>query len=101
RELIEGFAPSLVAAMMDLATLKDHSGNYITPLFDEKFEDKVWSVEVSCEGARQRVFLYLLIEFQSTVDHSLPIRLLHYVACFYDHLIKTKVTTAYQGMPRR
>ncbi|MCG5549633.1 Rpn family recombination-promoting nuclease/putative transposase, partial [Halorhodospira halochloris] len=72
RELIEGFAPSQVAAMMDFATLKDHSGNYITPLFDEKFEDKVWSVEVSWEGARQRVFLYLLIEFQSTVDHSLP-----------------------------
>nr|WP_274521800.1 Rpn family recombination-promoting nuclease/putative transposase [Halorhodospira halochloris] len=36
---------------------------------------------------------------QSTVDHSLPIRLLHYVACFYDHLIKTKMTTARQGMP--
>ena len=85
--------------MMDFATLKDHSGNYITPLFDEKFEDKVWSVEVSWEGIRQRIFVYLLLEFQSKVDHRLPIRMLHYVACFYDHLIKTRVTTARKGMP--
>ncbi|WP_242464451.1 Rpn family recombination-promoting nuclease/putative transposase [Halorhodospira abdelmalekii] len=99
RELIEGFAPPEVAAMMDFATLKDHSGNYITPLFNEKIEDKVWSVEVSWDGVKRPVYLYLLMEFQSTVDHSLPIRLLHYVACFYDHLIKTQVTTAYQGMP--
>ena len=99
RQLIEGFAPPEVAAMMDFATLTDHSGSYITPLFGEKFEDKVWSVEVKWDGARQRVFVYLLIEFQSTVDHRLPIRMLHYVACFYDHLIKTHVTTARKGMP--
>ena len=48
---------------------------------------------------KQRVFLYLLMEFQSDNDHSMPIRLLHYLACFYDHLIKTKVTTAAQGLP--
>ncbi|MCG5514394.1 Rpn family recombination-promoting nuclease/putative transposase [Ectothiorhodospira shaposhnikovii] len=99
RQLMEGFAPPEVSAMMDFSTLTDHSGNYITPLFNEKFEDKVWSVEVDWEGVRQRVFVYLLLEFQSTVDHRLPIRMLHYVACFYDHLIKTKVTTARKGMP--
>ncbi|WP_338042708.1 Rpn family recombination-promoting nuclease/putative transposase, partial [Ectothiorhodospira haloalkaliphila] len=99
RQLIEGFAPPEVAAMMDFATLTDHSGSYITPLFGEKFEDKVWSVEVKWDGTRQRVFVYLLLEFQSTVDHRLPIRMLHYVACFYDHLIKTHVTTARKGMP--
>ncbi|WP_412851384.1 Rpn family recombination-promoting nuclease/putative transposase [Ectothiorhodospira shaposhnikovii] len=99
QQLIEGFAPPEVSAMMDFSTLKDHSGNYITPLFNEKFEDKVWSVEVTWDGIRQQVFVYLLLEFQSTVDHRLPIRMLHYVACFYDHLIKTKVTTARKGMP--
>jgi predicted transposase/invertase (TIGR01784 family) len=54
---------------------------------------------VKWDGTRQRVFVYLLLEFQSTVDHRLPIRMLHYVACFYDHLIKTHVTTARKGMP--
>ncbi|MCG5534655.1 Rpn family recombination-promoting nuclease/putative transposase [Ectothiorhodospira mobilis] len=99
QQLIEGFAPSELSELMDFSTLKNHSGNYITPLFEEKFEDVVWSVEVTWQGVTQQVFLYILLEFQSVVDRTMPIRLMHYVACFYNHLIKTKVTTARQGMP--
>jgi len=84
---------------MDFSTLKNHSGNYITPLFEEKFEDVVWSVEVNWEGITQRVFLYILLEFQSKVDSAMPLRLMHYVACFYDHLLKTRETTPRQGLP--
>jgi predicted transposase/invertase (TIGR01784 family) len=99
QQLIEGFAPPEIAALMDFSTLKNHSGNYITPLFEEKFEDVVWSLEVHWQGLTQRLFLYLLIEFQSTVDPTMPLRMLHYVACFYQHLIKAKVTTPAQGLP--
>jgi hypothetical protein len=35
-------------------------------------------------------FVQQLIEFQSSVDPSMPLRMLHYVACFYQHLLKTK-----------
>ncbi len=99
QQLIEGFAPPEVAAMMDFSTLTNHSGHYITPLFEEKIEDVVWSGEVTWQGLRRRVFLFLLLEFQSTVDARMAIRLLHYVACFYDHLLKTKVTSLKQGLP--
>ncbi len=97
--LIEGFTFDELAELMDFSTLKNHSGHYITPLFEEKIEDIVWSVEITFGESRQRLFLYILLEFQSTVDLSMPIRLLHYVACFYDHLIKTGETTAAQGLP--
>ena len=97
--LIEGFTLDELAELMDFSTLKNHSGHYITPLFEEKIEDLVWSVEITFGKSRQRIFLYILLEFQSTVDLSMPIRLLHYVACFYDHLIKTGETTAAQGLP--
>jgi hypothetical protein len=30
QQLIEGFAPSEIASLMDFSTLKNHSGNYIT-----------------------------------------------------------------------
>ncbi|WP_223296701.1 Rpn family recombination-promoting nuclease/putative transposase [Thiorhodovibrio frisius] len=99
QQLIEGFAPPEVATMMDFAILTNHSGHYITPLFEEKIDDVVWSVEVAWQGLRQRVFLFLLLEFQSSVDARVAIRLLHYVACFYDHLLKTKVTSLKQGLP--
>ncbi|MCL1485658.1 MAG: Rpn family recombination-promoting nuclease/putative transposase [Marinobacter sp.] len=29
----------------------------------------------------------------------MPLRLMHYVACFYDHLLKNRSTTARQGLP--
>jgi hypothetical protein len=99
QQLLEGFASPEIAALMDFSTLTNHSGHYITPLFEEKIEDVVWSVEVHWQGHTQRVFVYLLLEFQSKVDTRMPIRLLHYVACFYDHLLKTKVTTISRGLP--
>ncbi|MFD2190285.1 Rpn family recombination-promoting nuclease/putative transposase [Pistricoccus aurantiacus] len=99
QQLIEGFAPPELAALMDFATLKDHNGNYITPLFEERFEDAVWSVEVTWEGTTQRVYLYILLEFQSRVDYRMPLRMMHYTVCFYEHLIKTKVITPNEGLP--
>lgn len=38
-------------------------------------------------------------QFQSSVDQRMPIRLMHYVACFYDHLLKTRQTTPVRGLP--
>ncbi|WP_433924878.1 Rpn family recombination-promoting nuclease/putative transposase [Vreelandella sp. 21] len=98
-QLIEGFAPAEIAGLMNFSTLKKHSGHYITPLFEEKIEDVVWSVEVTWQGMTQEVFLYILLEFQSAVDRSMPIRLMHYVACFYSELLKQKVITPSQGLP--
>ena len=40
---------------MDFTTLEKRNGNYITPLFEEKIENVVWSVDVSWEGTMQRV----------------------------------------------
>ena len=99
QQLIEGFAPAEIAQLMDFSTLKSHSGNYITPLFEEKIEDVVWSVEVTWEGLTQEVYLYILLEFQSAVDRTMPIRLMHYAACFYSELLKQKVITPGQGLP--
>ncbi|MCG5497656.1 Rpn family recombination-promoting nuclease/putative transposase [Ectothiorhodospira variabilis] len=67
RQLIEGFAPPEVAAMMDFATLTDHSGSYITPLFGEKFEDT---------NGKGQALLTLLLSYPPTTappDCPLPL----------------------------
>ena len=100
QQLIEGFMPEEMSSMMDFTTLRLHSGNYITPLFEEKLEDVVWSVDVTWKGITQPVFLYFLMEFQSKSDLTMPIRLMYYVSCFYDHLIKNKtVNLSEEGLP--
>ncbi|MFS8150742.1 Rpn family recombination-promoting nuclease/putative transposase [Vreelandella titanicae] len=55
QQLIEGFAPAEIARLMDFSTLKSQSGNYITPLFEEKIEDVVWSVNVNWQGLQKAV----------------------------------------------
>ena len=99
QQLIEGFAPPELAQMMDFSTLKQHNGHYITPLFEEKREDLVWSVEVNWGQARHIVYLYLLLEFQSKNDSSMALRILHYVASFYSSLLKNKETNLKKGLP--
>lgn len=54
---------------------------------------------VTWQGVIQRVFLYLLLEFQSSVDRTMPIRLMHYVACFYSEFLKQKIVTPGRGQP--
>jgi hypothetical protein len=41
QQLVEGFFPPEISRIMDFSTLKNHSGNYITPLFEEKLEKRV------------------------------------------------------------
>ncbi|WP_044410891.1 Rpn family recombination-promoting nuclease/putative transposase, partial [Thiomicrospira microaerophila] len=81
--LIEGFFPEEMAQLVDFDSLTPQPGNYVTPLFDEKIEDVVWSIDVNIEGKCQPIFLYLLMEFQSGVDYAMPLRFMHYVAGFY------------------
>jgi len=45
QQLIEGFIPKEIAKLLDFTTLKQHSGYYVTPIFDTKAEDVVWSVK--------------------------------------------------------
>jgi len=91
QQLIEGFAPKEIAQLLDFTTLKQHPGHYITPIFDTKAEDVVWSVKAQLdEGQPIEIYLYILLEFQSKVDHTMPVRFMHYIANFYSHLHKNK-----------
>lgn len=93
QQLLENFTPDDIGKQLDYSTLTVHPGHYITPLFDEKIEDLVWSVKLVPDSPRESettVYLFLLLEFQSTVDATMPLRMLHYVAAFYHQLVKQK-----------
>lgn len=102
QQLMEGFAPRQISECLDYSTLRIHPGNYITPLFNEKMEDLVWSVALKPADDKPpiTIYLHLLLEFQSTVDATMPLRMLHYVASFYHQLIKQeKISLAKDKLP--
>ncbi len=84
-----------MSELLDYSTLQRENGSFVTPAMKKREDDIVWSVEL--QG--QRVYLYLLMEFQSTVDSAMPVRMLQYVAALYDYLLREKTIHAADGLP--
>ncbi|KAB0603357.1 Rpn family recombination-promoting nuclease/putative transposase [Castellaniella defragrans] len=84
RDLIVGFVPGKWLRGLDYTTLERVSGSYVTDDLRERADDIVWRVRA--DG--QWMYLYLLIEFQSTVDPWMPVRMLTYVGLLYQDLIR-------------
>ncbi len=72
---------------LDFSTLKKLSTDYVTDGLDERLGDVVWEVRRS-EG--QPVYILVLIEFQSSCDPLMPLRMIGYVVLFHQRLAKER-----------
>jgi len=84
RDLILGFVPDDWLHGLDYSTLEKVPGSYVSDDLRQRSDDVVWRVRA--EG--QWVYLNLLIEFQSTVDSWMAIRVMTYVGLLYQDLIR-------------
>ncbi|AJD48945.1 putative transposase [Isoalcanivorax pacificus W11-5] len=85
RDLLTGFVPESWVAELDLDTLEKVSGSYVTDDLRSRCDDVIWRVR----WGKEWVYLYLLLEFQSTVDPYMAVRIMAYVALLYQDLIRT------------
>lgn len=101
QELLEVFAPPGVSGLLDYASLRRETGSFVTPAMKRREDDIVWSMELKAdgEGRGQRIYLYLLLEFQSTIDRGMPLRMMQYVAALYDHLVRSQAVKLKDGLP--
>ena len=83
RDLIKGFVPDEWLQSLDYDTLEKYPGSYIADDLRGRADDVVWRVKVGASW----VYLYLLIEFQSTVDKYMALRMMVYVGLLYQDLI--------------
>jgi len=79
-----GFVPDDWLHGLDYSTLERVEGHYVTEDFRQREGDVVWKVKVGGDW----VFLYLLIEFQSSVDNYMALRIMIYLGLLYQDLIK-------------
>src|SRR3989338_6840050 len=84
RDLIIGVVPDEWLHSLDYTTLEKIPGSYITEDFRNRADDVVWRVKVGGDW----IYLYLLIEFQSTVDKYMALRMMVYQGLLYQDLIK-------------
>ncbi|MCP4111516.1 MAG: Rpn family recombination-promoting nuclease/putative transposase [Desulfobacteraceae bacterium] len=74
------YLPADIVAKLDWRTLKITKDTFIEPELRERFSDILY--EIRAKG--RQVFIYLLLEHQSTVDVWMPLRLLAYIVKIWE-----------------
>ena len=85
RDLLAGFVSSEWVAELDLSTLERWPASQVGDTLRERHQDRVWRVRY------RHCWLYVLVhlEFQSTVDRTMAVRVLAYSALLYQDLLRT------------
>ena len=84
--LLRDFVPEQFVAELDFATLERCPGSHVTDDLRERHDDMIWRVRWKGDTW---CYLYVLLEFQSTVDHWMAVRVLAYTALLWQDLIRT------------
>ena len=83
RDLLEGFAARGWSGALDFDELTPLSADYVSEDLQRRHGDLVWKVRF-----RDRwLYLMLLLEFQTTVERTMAVRMLAYTALLYQRLI--------------
>jgi predicted transposase YdaD len=85
RDLVLGFVPDPWLESLDYSTLEQVPGSYVTDDLRQRASDVVWRLKANGDW----IYLYLLIEFQSTVDPYMAVRMMTYVGLLYQNLIRS------------
>jgi predicted transposase/invertase (TIGR01784 family) len=86
QHLIEGFLPAAKRlGRLDFTTLEKVSASYVSDELRERADDVIWRIKTD----KDWLYLYFLIEFQSSIDPWMAVRLITYVGLLYQDLIKS------------
>jgi predicted transposase YdaD len=94
-DLLRGFVREDWVAELDFATLERAGNGYVSDDLRERIDDIVWRLRFRGEW----LYVYLLIEFQSSVDAFMAVRLLAYVGLLYQDLLRAGQLTAAGKLP--
>jgi len=83
---MESFVQEDFARELDFASMEPYKTKFVTETYARRESDVIWKVRFR----GREIYLFLLIEFQSTVDRRMPIRLLRYIAELYASLPSMK-----------
>ncbi len=94
-DLLQGFVHEDWVKELDFNTLEKVSGSYVTDDLRSREDDVIWRVKYQ----QSWIYVYLLIEFQSTIDKYMAVRLMTYMGLLYQDLIKSKQLTGDKCLP--
>jgi hypothetical protein len=87
--LISGFVPQAWTKKLNFSSLQKVNVHHTTDDLRSRDDDIIWKIEF--QG--QPLYIVCLLEFQSTIDKFMAVRVLTYVGLIYQDLIKQKQVT--------
>ena len=85
-ELLRGFLPGDWTDRLDFTTLERVGNSFVSADLRERHSDLIWRLRLRGDGEGW-VYLYLLLEFQSTSDRFMAVRLLTYIGLLLEEII--------------
>ena len=85
-DLLRGFIHEAWVREVDFTTLERVSGSYVSEDLRDREDDMIWRVRWGADW----LYIYLLLEFQATVDRYMAVRLMVYVGLLYQSLIQSR-----------
>lgn len=82
-DLVREFVPEAWVERLDFSTLERVNASYVSKRMKRREGDMVWKLRRQ-DGAP--VYVYVLLEFQSSVDRFMAVRMMAYVAMLYQDL---------------
>jgi len=96
RDLLLGFVPEDWVQRLDFETLEKVGNEYISNELLKRSNDLVWRLKLNGE---QWLYVYVMLEFQSSNDRWMALRLMTYIGLLYQDLVKAGQLTEYQKLP--
>ncbi|MCG5534704.1 Rpn family recombination-promoting nuclease/putative transposase [Ectothiorhodospira mobilis] len=94
-DLLTGFVREAWVEQLDFTSLEKVSGSYVTDELRDREDDVIWRIR----WGEDWVYVYLLLEFQSSVDRFMAVRIMSYVGLLYQDLIRQKALTPTGRLP--
>ncbi|HUT78634.1 MAG TPA: Rpn family recombination-promoting nuclease/putative transposase, partial [Polyangia bacterium] len=86
RDLLRGFVHEEWVKRLDFDTLERVNKSFVAENLRERENDILWRVRFGGEW----LYVYVLLEFQSTVDRFMALRVLAYLALLYQDLVHSR-----------
>jgi predicted transposase YdaD len=95
-DLLRGFVHGGWVKRLDFASLEKANTHFVSEELLRREDDVIWRLKIKGRGW---LYIYLLLEFQSTPDPWMALRIMVYVGLLWQDLIKQKVVKAGEKLP--
>ena len=94
-DLLRGFVHEAWVREVDFTSLERVSGSYVSEDLRDREDDMIWRVHWGADW----LYIYLLLEFQATVDRYMAVRLMVYVGLLWQSLIQARALSSSGQLP--